>query len=278
MSSRNRKKQRKEDVNKPVCSVTYKQFKIKPRSNGQRELLRSIYNNDLTLCVGPAGTGKTHVSVGAAVDLFQRKRVDKIIITRPMVEASQFRHGNKSIMGYLPGDVNAKMGPFLRPILDELEMFMSPAAVKLMLDNKSLEICPLAYLRGRNFKKAFVIVDEAQNALDEELMTLFTRMCEGSKMIVSGDPDQTDLPEHLAGGLEYSIEDLDGLENLGIIYLELSDIQRIKLVRDIIERMREVRAKLSQPASLERVGYDERESPRGTAFKDTGSERKYDAS
>lgn len=265
MSSRNRKKQRQTEVNKPV---TYKQVKIKPRSRGQRSLLRSIYNNDLTLCVGPAGTGKTHVSVGAAVDLFQRKKIDKIIITRPMVEASQFRHGNKSIMGYLPGDVNAKMGPFLRPIIDELEIFLSPAAVKIMLENKSLEVCPLAFTRGRNFKNTFVIVDESQNALEEELMMIFTRMCEGSKMVVSGDPDQTDLPDYLAGGLENFIEDLDELENLGIIYLEVSDIQRIKLVRDIIERRKQVMEMLSRPASLERVGYDERKSTGGTAPKD----------
>lgn len=274
MSSKNRKKQRKEEVNRPAATgVTFKNVKIKPRSKGQRAMLRSIYNNDLTLCMGPAGSGKTHMSIGAAVDLFQRRKIEKIILTRPMVEASQYQHGNKSIMGYLPGDINNKMGPFLRPLMDELEIFLSPAAIKLMIANGSLEICPLAYVRGRNFKNTFVICDEAQNALDEELFALSTRMCEGSKMVMSGDPDQTDLPSFQAGALENFIEDLDGIENLGIIYLEVNDIQRIKLVKDIIERRKQVESMLSEPASLERVGYDERKSTGSTASTDAGSER-----
>ena len=278
--TRKRSKSRKEEVkskNTPSSSSEniYKQVRIKPRSKNQRELLRSIYNKDITFCVGPAGTGKTHVSVGAAVDLFQKKRITKIIITRPMIEANQSRHGNKSVMGYLPGSIEQKMAPYLRPLYDELGKFLTPAMIKLMMANNTIEICPLAFMRGRTFENAFVLCDEAQNATEEELEMLLTRLGTGSKMIVSGDVDQSDLPSYLEGGLENFIEDLDGIDGLGIIYLETQDVQRLKIVRDIIERRKQVKAGLAAPASLERVGYERKDTE--SPSKNSSFERKYDA-
>src|SRR5688500_8260821 len=147
-------------------------------------MLKSIYANDLTFCVGPAGTGKTHVSVGVAVDLVQRRKVQKIVITRPIVEAGQNRNNNKSALGYLPGDLNSKMAPFVRPLHDELGKFLSHGAIGQMKNSLVLEICPLEHMRGRTFENSFIICDEAQNATEEQLEMLLTRLGNGSKMVV----------------------------------------------------------------------------------------------
>lgn len=263
---------------KTTQTTNIKRNVVKARTRNQKRFLYSIYNNDLTFCTGPAGSGKTHLSIGAAVDLLNRKKIEKIILTRPMVEANQNQRRGKSQMGYLPGPIEQKMAPFLRPLYDELEKFMSAASIKAMIQAGTIEICPLAFIRGRTFENSYIVLDESQNATEEELITISTRLGIGSKLVIQGDPNQSDLEHHCQGGMENLMNDLDGLENLDIIELETLDIQRIKLVKDIIERLRELDEQSSFPASLERVGYDERKSTGSTASKDAGSERKYDAS
>jgi len=252
LSSKKRKQERKVLANPP----SFKPNKVKPKSKNQRELLKSIYNNDITFCVGPAGTGKTHISVGAAVDLLQRRKIQRIVITRPIVEAGQRKNANKSVIGYLPGDINAKMAPFLRPLHDEFGKFLTSDALQVLKNNGTLEICPLEHMRGRTFENAFIICDEAQNATEEQLEMLLTRLGIGSTMVVVGDVEQTDLPDNLTGGFENFIDDLDGLEGLGIIYLETCDVARHPIVIAILERRKLVKDMLSGAVSLERVQYD----------------------
>ncbi len=252
MSSKRRKDQRKKEAN--TSFNYYKPIKVRPKSDNQRDLLRSIYRNDITFCVGPAGTGKTHVSVGAAVDLLQRGKIDKIVITRPIIEVGQ---GNrKSNIGYLPGTIEEKMGPYLRPLHDELGKFLNQQGIQQLKANFKIEICPIEYMRGRTFENTFVICDEAQNATEEQLDMLLTRLGIGSKMVVAGDIDQSDLDSYSRGGFENVIEDLDNLVGLGIIELETCDVARLPIVAAIIERRKQIRAELGKPASLMGIGYD----------------------
>ncbi len=261
----------------PVQQTYVKKAVVKARTKNQKRFLFSIYNNDLTFCIGPAGSGKTHLSVGAAVDLLNRKKIEKIILTRPMIEANQNQRHGKSQMGYLPGPIEQKMAPFLRPLYDELAKFMSPASVKAALQAGIIEICPLAFIRGRTFEHSYIVLDEAQNATEEELITISTRLGEGSKLVIQGDPAQSDLENHYRGGMENLMDDLDGLENLDIIELETLDIQRIKLVRDIVERLRKLDELDSKPASFERIVTHERKNSTKPAPTNAGAERKYDA-
>lgn len=277
--SRKRKKKLVAESNNRSESVqtNTRRTVVKGRTKNQKRFLSSIYNNDLTFCTGPAGSGKTHLSVGAAVDLLHRKKIEKIILTRPMIEANQHQHRGKSQMGYLPGPIEQKMAPFLRPLYDELAKFISTASIKALMQAQIIEICPLAFTRGRTFEHCFIVCDEAQNATEEELETLATRMGEGSKMVIQGDPNQSDLEPHLRGGMEFLMEDLDGLENLGIIGLETLDIQRIKLVRDIVERRAALKELYSKPASLERVVDYERKDTTKSASSNSSVERERDA-
>jgi phosphate starvation-inducible protein PhoH and related proteins len=270
LSSKKRKQERKVVVN----SSPFKNNKVKPKTKNQRNLLRSIYGNDITFCIGPAGTGKTHVSVGAAVDLLQRKKIEKIIISRPIMEAGQKRN-SKSVIGYLPGDINAKMAPFLRPIHDELGKFLTQDAIQMMKNTGVLEICPIEHMRGRTFEKSFIIIDEAQNTTEEQLEMVLTRLGIGSIMVLVGDTEQSDLPANLEGGLENFIEDLDGLEGLGIIYLETCDVARHPIVAAILEKRKQIKILLKGPVSLERINYDGQSTRHSS--KDFSSQCKHDA-
>lgn len=261
----------------PVQQTYAKKAVVKARTKNQKRFLFSIYNNDLTFCIGPAGSGKTHLSVGAAVDLLNRKKIEKIILTRPMIEANQNQRHGKSQMGYLPGPIEQKMAPFLRPLYDELAKFMSPASIKASIQAGIIEICPLAFIRGRTFEHSYIVLDEAQNATEEELITISTRLGEGSKLVVQGDPAQSDLEYHYQGGMENLMDDLDGLENLDIIELETLDIQRIKLVRDIVERLRKLDELYGKPASMERVVRYERKSNSKSAPANSSAERGHEA-
>ena len=242
MSSKRRKRERKDEVNTTIISKA--PIKVKPRTPNQREFLKSIYTNDLTFCIGPAGTGKTHISVGVAIDLWQRKKVEKIVISRPVVEAGQ--KSGRSAIGYLPGDLDAKMAYYLRPLYDELSKFISFGVINQMKKENFLEICPLEFMRGRTFENCFVICDEAQNATEEQLEMLLTRLGNGSKMVVVGDVEQTDLPTNTAGGFSYFIEDLDGIEDLGIVELEPCDVARHPIVKAILERRKQIKQELQE--------------------------------
>ena len=269
MSSKRRKDQRKKEVNRPFN--IFKPNKVKAKSKNQRDLLRSIYNNDITLCVGPAGTGKTHVSVGAGVDLLQRNKIEKIIITRPIMEVGQ--GDRKSNIGYLPGTLDEKMGPYLRPLHDELGKFLTTDGINRLKENGLIEICPLEFMRGRTFENSFIICDEAQNAKEEQLDMLLTRLGIGSKMVVVGDIDQSDLSTYSRGGFENIIEDLDRLAGLGIIYLETCDVARHPLVAAIIEQRKAMKRLLSKPANMMGIGYD----CRTERDENSGSKREHDA-
>lgn len=254
MSSKRRKQERKKEVNS--SPVYYKPNKVKPRTKGQRDLIKSIYLKDITFCVGPAGSGKTHISIGAAIGLLQNNKIDRLVLVRPIIEAGQKDNNNKSRLGYLPGTMEEKMSPFIRPLNDELSKFVNLVGMDFLRKNNKIEICPLEQMRGRTFENCFIICDEAQNATEEQLKMLLTRLGLGSKMVLVGDVDQSDLPSYLSGGFENMIDDLEGLNGLGLVYLEACDIQRHPLVAAIVQRLKERQALIERPASLKGIGYE----------------------
>lgn len=204
--------------------------KLKPRSKNQSEYIRTIAENSITLCQGKPGSGKTHCAVGLALEYLLDNRVKKIIITRPVVEA-----GEK--IGYLPGDANTKLFPYLLPIEDEINHFIGQshnAALKL---NNKIEIVPLGFMRGRNFHDSFIIADECQNASYDQLKMLLTRIGRNSKMVLTGDIQQSDLARHLQGGFYTLTNLLEGIEDIGISRLEDVDIVRHPIIAKILGRL-----------------------------------------
>lgn len=236
-----RKRTKKQNANSNNTNHNFQ--KIKPRSKNQRDLLKSIYENDIVFCTGPAGTGKTCVSVGAAVYFLMTNKLEKIVVTRPLVEAGQSQNKGRSAVGYLPGDINEKMSPFLRPLYDEFNKFIGPQKLNELQTSKVIEICPLEFMRGRTFENTFIICDEAQNASEEQLEMLLTRLGNGSKMVISGDTEQTDLCRDVSGGLSNFCLDLDKINGIGIIELDINDVNRHPLVSKIIE----IRRKKKEP-------------------------------
>lgn len=203
---------------------------LKPRTENQKEYIRTIAENTITFCQGSAGTGKTHCAVGLALEYLLLDKVKKIIITRPVVEA-----GEK--IGYLPGKYEEKLFPYLLPIEDEINYFISPAQNATLKLNNKIEIVPLGFMRGRNFHNCFIIADECQNASYDQLKMLLTRIGNNSKMVLTGDISQSDLSRHLQGGFHAMIENLDNVEGIGISKLENSDIVRNPIIAKIIERL-----------------------------------------
>lgn len=204
--------------------------KLKPRSKNQTEYIRTAAENIITFCQGVAGSGKTHIAIGMALEYLLEHKVERIIITRPVVEA-----GEK--LGYLPGTAEEKIHPYLLPILDELNYFISiPTYTRLKLSNR-IEIVPLGLMRGRSFHRCFIVADECQNASYDQLKMLLTRIGIDSKMILTGDIAQSDLQKHQRGGFYDMIRFLDGLNNLGFVKLSISDIVRNPIIGDIINRL-----------------------------------------
>lgn len=204
--------------------------KLKPRSKNQTDYIRTAAENIITFCQGVAGSGKTHIAIGMALEYLLEHKVERIIITRPVVEA-----GEK--LGYLPGTAEEKIHPYLLPILDELNYFISiPTYTKLKLSNR-IEIVPLGLMRGRSFHRCFIVADECQNASYDQLKMLLTRIGIDSKMILTGDIAQSDLQKHQRGGFSDMIKFLDGLNNLGFVKLSVSDIVRNPIIGDIINRL-----------------------------------------
>jgi len=204
--------------------------KLKPRSENQFEYIRNIAENTITFCQGLPGTGKTHIAVGMAIEYLYDKKVNKIIITRPVIEA-----GEK--IGYLPGSAEEKLHPYLLPIIDEILTFVSPAEYSSLKTNNKIEVVPLGLMRGRNFHNCFIVADECQNATYEQLKMLLTRIGMGSKMVLTGDIDQSDLSKHIQGGFLSMIERLDKLNSIGISKLEGCDIVRNPIIVDILSRL-----------------------------------------
>jgi phosphate starvation-inducible PhoH-like protein len=200
---------------------------IQPKTTGQAEYLKLILENDIVVGIGPAGTGKTYLAVAAAVDALARKRVRRIILARPAVEAGES-------LGFLPGDIQAKVDPYLRPLYDALDEMMPPERVQKSLETRVIEIAPLAYMRGRTLGDAFVILDEAQNATNAQMKMFLTRLGVNSKTVITGDKTQIDLPKREESGLVQIERILPGIEGIGFHYLTESDVVRHRLVRQII--------------------------------------------
>jgi phosphate starvation-inducible PhoH-like protein len=200
---------------------------IQPKTAGQRDYLQFIAQNDIVVGIGPAGTGKTYLAVAAAVDALSRKRVRRIILARPAVEAGEN-------LGFLPGDLQEKVDPYLRPLYDALEDMMPRDRVQKALETRTIEIAPLAYMRGRTLSDAFVILDEAQNATGIQMKMFLTRLGVNSRAVITGDKTQIDLPNREDSGLLQIERILPGIEGIGFCYLGDTDVVRHRLVRDII--------------------------------------------
>jgi len=204
---------------------------VSARTSGQKRYIIEVQNNDITLCTGPAGTGKTVIAVGIGLQhiMAASSEYERMIIMRPVKEACD-EH-----IGYLPGDLDEKMIPWAAPVVDNMACFMDKSRIKHLFYEKKIEVLPLAYARGRSLNKAFIIVDEAQNCSPKQMLMVLTRIGEGSKMVINGDLDQSDAM-HLVNGLEDAMKRLDGLHGLGITRLDREDIVRHPMIREILRR------------------------------------------
>ncbi len=201
---------------------------IRPRTPGQAAYLKAMAENDLVFCVGPAGSGKTYLAVAMAVAALKRDAVRKIILTRPAVEAGER-------LGFLPGDMQAKVDPYLRPLYDALHDMMPLAQLQHYVENDVLEVAPLAYMRGRNLDRAFIILDEGQNCTRKQMQMFLTRLGASSKSIVTGDISQTDLPPDVPSGMIEAMALLRDVQGIGFTALTQRDIVRHRLVQDIVD-------------------------------------------
>ncbi len=201
---------------------------VKARTANQRRMVDTIAKNDILFAIGPAGTGKTYTAVALAVRALKNKEIKRIILTRPAVEAGEN-------LGFLPGDLKEKIDPYLRPLYDALDDMIPADKLKLYLENRTIEIAPLAFMRGRTLDNCFVILDEAQNATDMQLKMFLTRMGPSAKFIVTGDVTQIDLPRKQQSGLFTALRILTDIKGIDIIYLTGEDVVRHKLVRKILE-------------------------------------------
>ncbi len=210
-----------------VC-ITAKGKPIKPKTLGQKKYLESIKNNTITLGAGPAGTGKTYLAVAMAVNAFRAKEVNRIILTRPAVEA-----GEK--LGFLPGDLQQKVDPYLRPLYDALFDMLGAESFQRYQERGSIEVAPLAYMRGRTLDDSFIILDEAQNTTREQMKMFLTRLGFNSKIVVTGDITQIDLPDGKKSGLVEAMKILKGIDDIAINQFTEKDVVRHRLVQDIIK-------------------------------------------
>ena len=213
---------------KDVVVLSAKNDLIKPKTPGQHQFVRAVEKNDVVFAVGPAGTGKTYLAVAMAVAALRNREVQKIVLTRPAVEAGES-------LGFLPGDLKEKVIPYLRPLYDALDDMLPQDKLKLYVEKNMIEIAPLAYMRGRTLSNSFVILDEAQNASAMQMKMFLTRLGVNSKAIITGDITQIDLPQKSMSGLVEIQKVLKGVEGISFIYLEKSDVVRHKLVKDIID-------------------------------------------
>lgn len=215
-----------------VVAVTARGKQIKSKTYGQAKYVQAIRDNSIVFGIGPAGTGKTYLAVAIAVAMYRNKIVEKIILTRPAVEA-----GEK--LGFLPGDLGAKVDPYLKPLYDALQEMFGLEVYSRLIEKGVIEIAPLAYMRGRTLSNAFIILDEAQNTTREQMKMFLTRMGEGSRIVVTGDATQIDLPNEKASGLLHASAILQGIDNIQIIHLKNRDIVRNDLVQAIVKAYEE---------------------------------------
>ena len=220
------------DIARDVLCVTAKGKPIKPKTLGQKRYVDAIKKNTTTLGIGPAGTGKTYLAVAAAVAAFRDKQVNRIILTRPAVEAGER-------LGFLPGDLQSKVDPYLRPLYDALFDMLGAETYNKYLERGSIEVAPLAYMRGRTLDDSFIILDEAQNTSREQMKMFLTRLGFGSKIVITGDITQIDLPRDTVSGLKEAMRVLDGVEDIAICRLNEADVVRHVIVQRIIKAYEE---------------------------------------
>ena len=226
--ARGGEEKRLRELNDDFVAVTAKGRPIHPKTLGQKEYLNSIRNNAITFGVGPAGTGKTYLAVAMAVKAFKAKDVSRIVLTRPAIEA-----GEK--LGFLPGDLQSKIDPYLRPLYDGLFDLLGAETFQKLVEKQAIEVAPLAYMRGRTLDDAFIILDEAQNTTPEQMKMFLTRMGVGSKVVVTGDVTQVDLPEKTRSGLVDALHILKGIDGIAQVYLTEKDVVRHRLVQQIVK-------------------------------------------
>ena len=220
------------DIARDVLCVTAKGKPIKPKTLGQKRYVDAIKKNTITLGIGPAGTGKTYLAVAAAVAAFRDKQANRIILTRPAVEAGER-------LGFLPGDLQSKVDPYLRPLYDALFDMLGAETYNKYLERGSIEVAPLAYMRGRTLDDSFIILDEAQNTSREQMKMFLTRLGFGSKIVITGDITQIDLPRDTVSGLKEAMRVLDGVEDIAICRLNEADVVRHVIVQRIIKAYEE---------------------------------------
>ena len=225
---------------KDVVCITAKGKPIKAKTVGQQHYMKAIAKNTITLGVGPAGTGKTYLAVAAAVAAFRERTVNRIILTRPAVEAGER-------LGFLPGDLQNKVDPYLRPLYDALYEMLGPETFQKYQERGSIEVAPLAYMRGRTLDDSFIILDEAQNTTKEQMKMFLTRLGFGSKIVITGDVTQIDLPTDKTSGLKDALRVLDGVQDIAICRLTAADVVRHSLVQKIIDAYEKADKKTDAP-------------------------------
>ena len=216
------------ELTQDVLCITAKGRPVKPKTIGQKQYIQSVLKNTVTIGVGPAGTGKTYLAVAAAVQAFRDKQVNRIILTRPAVEAGER-------LGFLPGDLPSKVDPYLRPLYDALFDMLGAETYQKYLERGNIEVAPLAYMRGRTLDDSFIILDEAQNTAREQMKMFLTRLGFGSKIVITGDVTQIDLPDGKASGLKEAMRVLRDVEGIGICQLTNADVVRHVMVQRIVK-------------------------------------------
>lgn len=222
--------EKKEAVRFRDAMVTIPQgyAKIFPKTLNQAEYIRSMRSHDISFSVGPAGTGKTYLAIACALSLALSKKVRKLVLTRPVVESGES-------LGYLPGDLEQKINPYLKPLYDAMESIVPFEVIRRLEDGRMIEIAPLAYMRGRSFNDAFIILDEAQNTTREQMKMFLTRLGNNSRAVITGDVTQIDLPRRVESGLLNAVRILKNIDGVGISYLHTQDVIRNPLIKKIIE-------------------------------------------
>lgn len=221
------------DINSNIILYGNNGIVIKAKTPNQKKLVAAVEKNDIVFAIGPAGSGKTYTAVALAVRALKNKQVKRIILTRPAVEAGEN-------LGFLPGDLKEKLDPYMQPIYDALADMLPPDKLQLYLENRTIQIAPLAFMRGRTLDNAFVILDEAQNTTQNQMKMFLTRMGNNAKFVITGDVTQIDLPAKQPSGLLQSIQLMKNIEGISILYLNESDIVRHPLVKKILEQYKSI--------------------------------------
>ena len=211
-----------------ALEIKTKRKRVQPRTEGQKQYVRDLLSNELVFGVGPAGSGKTYLAVAVGVAMFLERRVDKLILSRPAVEAGER-------LGFLPGDMKEKIDPYLRPLYDAINDLGVGSKLEKLLEDGRLEVAPLAFMRGRTLSNAFIVLDEAQNTTEMQMRMFLTRLGENSRMVITGDPSQVDLPRGIRSGLADALETLKGVDGVAIARMTDSDVVRHPLVARIVQ-------------------------------------------